>query len=313
MRSNKSSLHKVDLNLLVAFDVLMTERSVTQAGRVLGITQAAMSNTLKRLRHTFNDPLFAKHGLAMAPTAQALKLSEPISRALDHAQMVLKRERFDPATDHRLFRVGVSDCVSSVMVPPLLARLKEIAPNVCLEIVEPSGVKQAKVLERGEVDLLVSWFQWVTSDRLHLHRLLEMNCVCVARPGNPHVGEKLTLDGFLGADHVQFLPPELTATPVDEALQQLGHTRKIVGRFNSSGIVSHLVATSDLLTVLPDRQAHFLARGMTLKVHPLPFKVMPLRIAMAWHSRSDETPPDQWLRHVIIDLFSQIEPLPEQE
>ncbi|MBF0434311.1 MAG: LysR family transcriptional regulator [Magnetococcales bacterium] len=312
MRSNKNALHKIDLNLLVAFDVLMTERSVTQAGRVLGITQAAMSNTLKRLRQTFNDPLFAKHGHSMAPTAQALKLSEPITRALNHAQMVLKREKFDPATAHRLFRVGISDCVSSTLVPALLASLKKTAPNISLDICEPSGVKQAKILERGEVDLLVSWFQWVTSDRLQLHRLLEMNCVCVARPGNPHVGEKLTLDGFLAAEHVQFLPPDLTVTPVDEALQQLGHTRKVVGRFNGSGIVSHLVASSDVLTVLPDRQAHFLARGMNLKVHPLPFEVVPLRIAMAWHARSEESPPDQWLRRVIIDLFNQIEPLPKQ-
>ncbi|HIJ84773.1 MAG: transcriptional regulator, LysR family [Magnetococcales bacterium] len=305
MHSNKNTLKEVDLNLLVAFDVLMMERSVTQAGRVLGITQAAMSNTLKRLRLTFGDPLFTKRGHSMEPTALALKLAEPIVKALDHAQSLLVKEQFDPASTNRLFRMAVCDCMSSILIPPLLDHLRKAAPGVRLEVVEPEGPNQAKLLDRGESDLLVTWFQWVTADKVYLHRLFEMNCVCVARPGNPHVGEKLTLEGFLAADHVQFMPPELTTTFVDEALLQQGYTRKIVGRFNNSGIIPHLVATSDLLTVFPDRQAHFLASRMNLEVHSLPFSVMPMRIAMAWHARNEESLPERWLRKVIVDLLDQ--------
>ncbi|MBF0629423.1 MAG: LysR family transcriptional regulator [Magnetococcales bacterium] len=306
MHSNKKNLQKVDLNLLVAFDVLMTERSVTQAGRVLGITQAAMSNTLKRLRQTFNDPLFIKHGHTMAPTALALKLSDPITKALDHAQLLLKREQFDPSTASRLFRIAISDCVSSVLIPPLLNHLRQKAPRIHLEIIEPGGRDQARILERGEADLLITWFQWVTAGKLHLHRLFEMKFVCIARPDNPHVNGHLSLEGFLAADHIQFLPTELTNTPVDEALRQLGHSRKIISRLNNSGIIPHLIASSDLLTVLPDQHAHYFANQLNLKVHPLPFEVMPLRIAMAWHARSNESAPDYWLRKIVIDQIQQI-------
>ncbi|MBF0421701.1 MAG: LysR family transcriptional regulator [Magnetococcales bacterium] len=304
MRSKKNLLQKIDLNLLVAFDVLMTERSVTQAGRVLGITQAAMSNTLKRLRQTFGDPLFTKHGHSMVPTAQAIKLSEPIVSALNHAQLILKREQFIPASADRLFRVAISDCISSSLVPSLLSRLRAIAPNIRLEMVEPEGTKHEKLLERGEADLLISWFQWVAPGKLYLHRLFEMQCVCLARSGNPHVGEKLTLEGFLAADHIQFFPPQLKTTPVDEALLQQGRFRKVVCSFSNSSIIPHLIANSDLLTVLPDRHAHYLAQGTNLQVHSLPLDVMPLRIAMAWHARSEDSPPERWLRSVILDLFA---------
>ncbi|MBF0107742.1 MAG: LysR family transcriptional regulator [Magnetococcales bacterium] len=299
----KNNLQKVDLNLLVAFDVLMTERSVTQAGRVLGITQAAMSNTLKRLRQTFNDPLFIKLGHSMAPTALALKLSEPITKALDHAQSILKREHFDPGSANRLFRIAISECISAPLLPILLQTLRRVAPGVHLEILEPGGREQTRILDRGEADLLITWFQWVTAGKVHLHRLFDLDFVCIARPGNPHAPEHLSLDGFLAAEHVQYLPPDLTTTPVDEALKQLGHSRKIVCNLNSASILPHLIASTDFLSVLPDHHARFLASGMNLTVHPLPFKVMPLRIAMAWHSRTDESLPDRWMRQTIIDLF----------
>lgn len=305
MRSNKNSLHKVDLNLLVAFDVLMTERSVTQAGRAMGITQAAMSNTLKRLRQTFNDPLFVKDSHTMAPTAMALKLEGPIAKVLDHAERLLKREQFDSSTSDRLFRVALSNHVASTLIPPLLDRLEKTAPKIRLEVFDPGGTGQAKVLDRGDADLLITWFQWVTSERLRLHRLFEVNCVCMARRGNPHVGKKLSMEGFLAADHVQFLPPDVGLSHVDEALLQQGYTRKVVGRLGHSSIISHLIAASDLLTVLPDRLAHYLASRMDLEVHALPFAVVPLRIAMAWHARTDESAPDRWLRNLIIELTNQ--------
>ncbi|MBF0604876.1 MAG: LysR family transcriptional regulator [Nitrospirae bacterium] len=302
MHSSKTTLHKVDLNLLVAFDVLMTERSVTHSGRVLGITQAAMSNTLKRLRLTFNDPLFVKQGHVMAPTAKALKLAVTVRKALAHTQSLLSREQFHPATTRRQFRIAISECVASVIVPPLVDTLRKIAPQLTLDVLAPGEEGQTKTLERGDADLLITWFPWVTSGKLHLHRLYEMNCVCLASPNNAYIGEKLTLENFIAADHIQFLPRGINSTPVDEALLQLGYTRKIMGRFSNSNLVATMVSTSDLLTVLPDRYAHFLAEQMNLKVHPLPFEVTPMRMAMAWHARNHESEPDQWLRKVIIEL-----------
>lgn len=308
MHSNKNTLQKVDLNLLVAFDVLMTERSVTHSGRVLGITQAAMSNTLKRLRLTFDDPLFIKQGHVMAPTAKALKLSETIRRALAHTQSLLNQEQFHPTTANRQFRIAIAECVASNIIPPLIATLRQIAPQISLNVQTPSEDGHAKILERGDADLLITWFPWVTSGKLHLHRLYEMNCVCLSSPNNPHVGEKLTLEGFVAADHIQFLPGEFGTTPVDEALLQLGYTRKIVGRFNNSSLIAHLISTSDLLTVLPDQYAHFLAKTINLRVESLPFEVTPLRMAMAWHPRTHESMADQWFRKVILDLANPKNP-----
>ena len=66
---NEIDLRRFDLNLLVVFDVLMTERSVTRAAERLGRTQSAVSHSLSRLREQFGDPLLIKAGARMQPTA----------------------------------------------------------------------------------------------------------------------------------------------------------------------------------------------------------------------------------------------------
>src|SRR6059036_2435193 len=98
-------LRRFDLNLLVVFEVLMVESSVTRAAERLGRTQSAVSHSLSRLREQLGDPLLIKGGARMLPTAFAVEFLEqarPILRSIQRA--LSPRHVFDPATSRRLFR-----------------------------------------------------------------------------------------------------------------------------------------------------------------------------------------------------------------
>ena len=83
MVSDPVNLASADLNLLVAFDALMTERSVTRAGQRIGLGQPGMSAALARLRATFGDELFVRiPGKLMRPTTRAIARHSPIAEIL---------------------------------------------------------------------------------------------------------------------------------------------------------------------------------------------------------------------------------------
>ena len=299
----KLDLAKFDLNLLVAFETLITERGVTRAGRAMGITQAAMSNTLRRLRDIFDDPLFVKSGNRMEPTARALELAGPVEKALEHVRQALGQGRFNAQEADHLFRIGMVDYASSLLLPPLLERFAEIAPRVVIELVDTGGADESVILENGVADLVVSRFQWVPN-AIVLHRFCEMEYVCVFRKDYPLEGDYLSLEEFLAARHVHFYPRGMDSTVVDEALQQLGHSkRNIIARTFTLALIPHMLAKSDMMAVIPSGTAKYVAQGLDLRIEPLPFETPSLRMAMAWHPRTDRSPPNIWLREQVKEIM----------
>ena len=296
-------LVRFDLNLLVAFDALMTERGVTRAGRVLGITQAAMSNTLRRLRNAFDDPLFVKSGPRMEPTARAIELAEPVRRALAEVRQMLGREGFHPQRSAYMFRIGVVDYGAAMLLPPLLPLLAREAPGVTVELVDVGATEEASALESGTADLVLSRFQWVPPNLL-LYRLFQTDYVCVCRRDHPGVGDTLTLEAFVAARHVHYYPRGMHSTVVDEALEGMGLKRTIQARLYSLSLVPFLVAGSDLLAILPEATARHVAPPLGLRILPLPIKTPALRVAIAWHPRTADDPPNVWLRERVKALLS---------
>src|SRR5882757_6632957 len=111
------NISQVNLNLLVAFDALFEELSVTRAARRAGVTQPAMSNTLAQLRVLFDDALFLRQRTGLTPTARAKQLAEPIRKGLGLLQGALTGSSFDPQTSERRFVVALSDYVELVLLP----------------------------------------------------------------------------------------------------------------------------------------------------------------------------------------------------
>src|SRR2546423_8534305 len=119
-----------DLNLLVVFDGLMQERSVTRAGRRLGMSQPALSHALNRLRYLLKDQLFIRTPKGMAPTPRAEQLALPLRKALADMDRALEPEAFVPAEASRRFSIAVHNYAAIVLAAPLVSAVFATTPNL---------------------------------------------------------------------------------------------------------------------------------------------------------------------------------------
>ena len=191
------NLSGFDLNLLVAFDALMQERSVTRAAKRVGLTQPAMSNALCRLRALLDDVLLVRSGSEMVPTERALELAGPVRESLEKLSGVLLPNNFDPRKARREFHVATADLIEVAFLPVLLQRLATEAPLVDIRIYSLAGGLPSDELAAGKYDLAIGSFGDLPSEISHA-ALIRERFVCMVRKGHPRVGRRLSLSGSRG-------------------------------------------------------------------------------------------------------------------
>ena len=298
-------LHAIDLNLLVVFDAIMRERSVTRAGQRLGLSQPAMSHALTRLRHMLKDELFVRSPNGMVPTPRAEQLATPIRIALDGLQQSLEPVQFEPAKATTTFRIAVDNYAAIVLVAPIAAHVARIAPGVTLEF-RPSGTLNVpEMLDRSELHLAMGP-RGVQGERFSLKRLLQDQFVVVHRKGHPAAKaqevstEMLANLPKLEISSAQFEPDFFEAGPV-----KVKSTPKAAIRapFLSA---AQILATSDLVSVLPLNVAKSMIRSHHLVFRRLSRSPKPIEAAMIWLRRLDNQPAHAWLRDVINQVTSEL-------
>jgi DNA-binding transcriptional LysR family regulator len=295
----------VNLNLLVAFDALFTEQSVTAAARRAGVTQPAMSNTLAQLRALFDDALFIRHRTGLTPTARAKELAEPIRQGLKLLEAALSGPRFEPATSERRFVVAASDYVELVLLPPLLRRLAKEAPRVRLQL-RPWGLHEAPPeLARGEVDLMLGFYDKLPPKH-HEQPLFEDEYVCVVRRRHPTVKAKLPLSQYLTLSHVLVSSSSDSPGSVDRALAALGKTRSIGARVSHFMTVPVLVSQTDFVAALDRRVAEMFAAPLGLKLFPPPLKLPKGSVGQVWHEQQHSDAAQRWLRQLIAEVAADL-------
>jgi len=289
-------LENIDANLLVAFDVLTTERSVTRAARRLGLSQPAMSNTLGRLRKVFGDPLLVRRRGSMQPTPRALELVDPIHRALGEIRRMLDApSAFAPDTSKWTFRIAATDYASFVMLPPLTRRLRDIAPHVELEVHPLTDGVPEEDLRSGRVDLAVGAFPQERTGPFRHEDLFEDRLVCVTSPGSRRGNGRLTFAEFLRLPHVRTSPFVKATSPVDRRLAELGVERRVVLSTSHAQLAAMVAARTDLVATVGRRLAEGSGQHR-LQVKRLPFDVPKFTVSMVWHERTANEASISWLR-----------------
>jgi DNA-binding transcriptional LysR family regulator len=299
------NINSVNLNLLVAFDALFDELSVTGAARRAGVTQPAMSNTLSQLRALFDDALFLRHRTGLTPTARAKALAEPIRSGLRTLQAALAGQSFEPASSTRRFVVATSDYVELVLLPALLRRLHERAPGVRLQL-RPWALHEAPPeLARGEVDLMLGFYDKLPPHH-HEQALFDDEYVCVVRRRHPTVKTKLTLARYLQLSHVMVSSRSDSPGSVDRALSALGKQRTVAARVSHFLTVPVLVSQTDFVAALDRRVAEVFAGPLGLKLLPPPIKLPKGTIGQVWHDQQASDPALRWLRELIAEVAREL-------
>jgi DNA-binding transcriptional LysR family regulator len=300
-----ANIASVNLNLLVAFDALVQERSVTRAAARIGVTQSAVSNALAQLRGIFDDPLFLRGSRGVTPTPRALELSGAVRQGLALLEGALAPAAFDPASSTRGFVLAASDHVELVLLPPLLQRLASDAPGVRVEV-RPWGLHEVPdALARGEIDLMIGFYGKVPPQ--HDHAILfEEDYVCIARRGHPRVGKRLTLERWIEAPHVLVSERHGSPGSVDRALAARGLERRVGARVSHFLLVPALVARTDLVAAVGRRVAEAFAPAYPIRIFPPPLPLPRGRVGQVWHQRVESDPGHRWLRGVIAEVAKTV-------
>jgi len=287
-------LDRFDLNLLVAFNILMEERNVTAAARRLNVTQSAMSASLKRLRDAFQDDILVMHSKTMVPTPRALALAPEIGRAIVMLRSLISSgTRFDPATSDRSFRIAASDYITTVLIVPLCRDLVDEAPSIRLDISLPTEDTSHR-LAKGEFDLALTPHEFV--DPQHpTELLLEETHVVVGWEENPLLAGELTLEQFASAGHVA-VQIVRGNTFIENIMTQQGIIRRIEVVAPSFIQVPSLLPKTMRLAMMHGRLARLMAPGLALRVVPAPFEVPLMHEVMQYHSARERDEGLTWLR-----------------
>jgi LysR family transcriptional regulator, mexEF-oprN operon transcriptional activator len=303
------NLSRVDLNLLVALDALLTERSVTKAAARIGIGQSAMSHNLARLRELFGDELMTRSSDGMRPTPRALALADPVRIALAQIEALVSREQtFDPRTAERVFRIGLPDSVEILVGPALLAYVCEHAPGIRFRFYAAEGQGLLDDLDSDSLDLGVGIGAFAGGQVHHKRRLLSTDTYLVMfNAEKVHVQPPISLEDYVRLPHVLTSLRRGERGVVDEALEKLGLSRKIALVTPRFVAVPFLVAGAAVITTMHGRLARYFADELGLSLSPAPVELPQLTISLLWHASYDQDPAHTWLRETMMRVAAQAE------
>lgn len=307
---NELNFRTLDLNLLRVFDEVMAERNLTRAAQRLSMTQPAVSNALRRLRELLGDELVQRAGYGVEPTPRALMLWPSVRDALNQLRAALAPGEFDPALAQNAFVFTMADATAAKVIPGLMDVLAHEAPGVTLRVLPLTTRDPRRLLESGEVDLAIGHFPGVlaelgaqhlqeNSPRFMVERLYDGEYVVVMRRHHPLAQGPLTLDDYCAARHLLVSFSGRPIGFVDEALAAVSRRRRVVLTVNQFFTAGLVVATSDLLTVLP---RHFIGgTGVAdqLVWRPLPLDLPAVHVDALWHRQHQASSAHRWLREAV--------------
>lgn len=290
---NRNDLRRVDLNLLIVFETLMHERSVTRAAEKLFLGQPAISAALSRLRSLFDDPLFVRTGRSMEPTARAQEIFELLSPALDSISTAVSRAAdFNPATSNAVFRIGLSDDVEFGLLPPLIKRLRAEAPGVVLVIRRTNYLLMPGLLSSGEISVGVAYTEELPANakRKVVRRSTAMLLRADTVPG------PLSLDDYCARPQALVSFAGDLSGFIDSELEKLGRKRRVVLAVPQFNALGPLLSGTDIVATVPDYAAASLTAAGGLRAEPLPLATQTFELHMAWRGAQDNDPAERWLR-----------------
>lgn len=304
---NRDELRRLDLNLLLAFDVLIEEESVTRAAERMQVGQPAMSAWLSKLRRFFDDPLLVRQGRGLVATTRARALAGPIRDALDRAELAVRTSRsFDPSASNRTFAIMASDYVLLLLLGPLLAHLRTLAPHINFKII-PTRPSPVPYLTHGRVDIVIFPDELIgdTDDIVGIP-LFRDRLVCAVSRDNPHVGTNLTLEQFRELPWISY-----DADPIDTItgarMREKGYTRPIEVLTQSFVVQPMLLPGTEFMALIPERLGLSLSENLELRLLDPPIEFAELREAMYWPAHADSDPGHRWLREQVLTAAKQME------
>jgi len=297
----------LDLNLLVALDILLTEKHITRAGEKLFLSQPATSAALARLRDYFEDDLLVQVGRSMVLTPMGEHLAKPVNDLLIQMRTVLNnKNKFDPLTAKRKFTVMASDYTGNVLLPRLNQLLYHLAPQCSIEQLMPSSEAE-KQIERGKVDILLLPSLSILDEHPSLD-IFEDEFVCVMWEQNRLKGKQLTIEDYTQAEHVVVRLGAINKTPMidDWLIRNLDIKRNVAYIATNFNSVPQFVIGTPYIAIMHKKLAMQCAEYLPIHVAPLPWEAPKIKICMQWNKYQENDAGLLWFRKLVIEVAEEL-------
>lgn len=299
--------NKLDLNLLVVLNALLSECNISRAAEKLYLSQSATSSALGRLRAYFEDELLVSAGRQLVLTPRAKELVEPVREVLMRIDTTIAAQPvFDPATETRAFTFLVSDYTTAVLLPPLLEVLYREAPGIRIHLRDQSD-RPGDVLELGDADFMVIPSQYLAKEHPSA-MLFEEDYLCVTWEHNRRVREHLTFDDYLACGHV--IATFASANPLSTFdgwfMESYDVKRRVEVTAPTMAALPALVVGTDRIATVHRRIALRAQASLPVKVWEPPPRIPRLVQSLQWHRHRNNDPAICWLRDRIVDVARHV-------
>lgn len=290
--------NKLDLNLLVALNALLTDTSITRAAERLHMSQSAMSSALGRLRDYFGDQLLVQVGRRMELTPRAEVLRETVRDLLMRVDSAIAAPpEFEPATSDREFRILASEYTLATLAPHLLALAHESSKTLRFAFLPQVEVPK-RVIENNEADMLV-FPRLYCSEEHPMEPVWQEEFVCLVCSHSALARTPLTLERFLAAGHVVMQPPASGPSFESWFLERHGVSRRVEVTTYSFTSVPPLLANTERIATVHSRLAKIALQSMPLTALPPPLEMPRMEQSIQWHKYRTQDPALIWLRRLV--------------
>jgi len=292
----------LDLNLLMALDVMLEERSVSSAARRLFLSQSAASGALSRLREHFCDELLIPVGRRMVPTPFAESLIEPLRDLMLRIDATVSPgQAFDPASTRRSFRIGCSDYITEVVVSRLVPRIAEVAPGAVLDVIAPGG-DQPGALDAGDIDILITPDSYLSPGHPQ-EPLYDERHLVAAWEGNTLLADgRMNEERFRTLGHVVVRFARIRASSVAETwLDAHLPERRIEMVAPAFMHVPRMLVGTQRIAIIHERLARMQADILPIRLFEPPFEIPPLREIIQYHRARQSDGGLRWMVGMIRD------------
>jgi DNA-binding transcriptional LysR family regulator len=293
-------MSKLDLNLMVIFDAIMQEQSVSSAAKRLSMTQPSVSNALSRMRHVYKDPLFIKDGRGIKPTPFASSLWLQISSSLNIISDVVNPKEFVPYYAKRTFRIALTEGMLSLLWLELRKVIEQTAPHINIHAV-PYTMNGESLLMDAQAELIADYVPDL-GKYIHRQHLCTNYFVAVMSPQHPLVDKEFDIKALVDSDNLLVSLSGDASGIVDAKLAEQNLTRRIAMTTNSFVSAMSLIKQTSLISVLPYPIAFEHVKSGDLIAKSMPIDIPPAEISMAWHNRSNRDVGLLWLRETIAQI-----------